>query len=502
MAELFSTTFPGSSLPGTMSTDHRLGGSHAVSGGNLTLTTAATAESYAIARQTTAVAMADGDTATVRYVSDTAGGTAVIALRTGTGDGLFLPNVSVNGSGQWYTRAFRISTGPGATRVTGASASTRPWVRFRRSGTSVVIETATDSAGLPGAWTTLDTWLDTDGLWVSSFAAVQVEVAAYTPTAAAQSLVISRIGVSSLLSTDLQLRFSAAGLTVDSAVMPVAAGGGGGATNILFQTTWSNALGNTEEAINDGTLVTRKWNNSGYCGRGDIMEVVSAATASSPRPGNVFRTYFRSGDGSGCGQLERLEMVGLGQSHYGRFFFNRRDRTYNGSIHNWAYQFVGNIQFVYFNPNAFSAAGWRVQVGLPGTFPFQDWGIQSSAGSDPLNPPWVLYDYDTWYLYEWHVEYLSGGTRFRFYPRLSTAAGTLLADASNFYQMATPSQGTATLQSWYNAGNDFPVVNATLHRNIGLGNEGRVGSPTTGTFYDVADYAIAADTWIGTAVLP
>lgn len=513
MADIFVTTFPGTTLPGTMSTDHRNGGSHAVSGGNLTLTTAASATSCAIARQTTAVAMADGDTATVRYVSDTAGGTTVIALRTGTGDGLFLPNVSVNGGGQWYTRAFRISTGPGATRVTGSSAATRPWVRFRRAGTSVVVETATDSAGSPGAWTTLDTWLDTDGLWVSSFAAVQVEVAAYTPTAAAQSLTISRIGVSSLNPTDLQLRFTAGALSIDSAVMPEAAGGGGLTT--LFASDWGTATGVLyPTAISDGGL----WDNQITCSRDDVLSVVTASSVDPTwtRSANLLRVNWATTE-SGCGAIQRLNAVGTGQSHYGRLFYRRVDRTYGLSLHNFSYNFLGTIQMVFFNPvvQPFGAAGvaadgWCWNHGGQGqTYPFDQWRCQSTTGTNPLSVPFAKFAYDAWFLYEWHWEYVTP-TTYRFRPRISsyntaTDTATLLFTAANMYPVDNPNG--ITLEAWLNAGNVFTITDrdpvlddAQLSRNIGIGNEGRVSHPLNTTMHYVADFKLGTGGWLGTSV--
>lgn len=285
-------------------------------------------------------------------------------------------------------------------------------------------------------------------------------------------------------------------------ILTAPAGAGGdpppSGPDVLFHSTWNTATGSSAAAVTDGSV----WDNPGYCSRDDVMSVVAAGTASSPRPGNVFRVQFQDGTGSGCGQVEKLNAVGQGQSHYGRMFFCRRDRTYDGSIHNFSYNFVGSIQHIFFIPNARSASGWRVGIGgLPEAFPYTYWNLQSGPGSDVFNPPYVLLDYDTWYLYEWHIEYRSGGARFRIYPRISTAAGVLLYDASSFYQMSTPTQGTYTLQQWYNDGNDFAVSDATLHRHVGIGNEGRTGSPSSGLFFDVADFALATGGWIGAAVL-
>jgi hypothetical protein len=270
---------------------------------------------------------------------------------------------------------------------------------------------------------------------------------------------------------------------------------------ILFHSTWDTATGFEDSALTDGGL----WNDPGYCGHvgsARVMEIVTAATASSPRPGNVFRTYFRYGDGSGCGQVEQENVVAAGQSHYGRLFFNRRNQTYGGSIHNFSYNFVGDIQHIFFIPNAEDENGWRFGMQNEGTFPLEYWNAQSGPGTDVFDPPYLLFDYDVWYRYEWFKEFRSSGTRYRIYPRLYDASGTLVLDASDVYQSSTPTQGTFTLQSWYDAGNDFLVADAALHRNIGIGNEGRTGSPTGGgLFYDVADFAIGTGDWLGDAIL-
>jgi len=173
MAEITNTGFPGSALPAALSSDHRTGASHTVGSGVLTLTATATAGSIAIVRQTTGVAMADGDTVTFQVVSADAFRLA-LTLRTASGDATFLPAVSNNGSDQYYSAYYRISSGMGGARVTGPTIASAPFLRFRRSGaTSMIAETA---ATYGGSYTVLDTFLESDGLWTATWTAGQAEM--------------------------------------------------------------------------------------------------------------------------------------------------------------------------------------------------------------------------------------------------------------------------------------------------------------------------------------
>jgi hypothetical protein len=502
MAELFSTTFPGSTLPGTMSSDHRLGGSHTVSGGNLTLTTAATAESYAIARQTTAVAMADGDTATVRFVSTTGSGVVAFSLRTNAADGTFIPSVSVNGGGNWFARVFRTSTGPGASLGTaGASATTSPWLRFRRSGTSCIAETAPDAAGSPGTWTTLYTWLAAEtGQWTSSFTTVQLEVAAYS-NAAINSAVISRLGVSSLLATDLQLRFTAGAATVDSAVMPVAAGGGGGGGSLLFAADWGTATGNSSTACTDGGYF------DSVTGTFVPLSVVTAAStpAAFSRTPNVLRITQRGSTISAT--MERTAAIPLNADIYGEFFVLNGGNT---SIHNHpiVHNTFGGFQCIPFGLTA-NASAWT---------PFINPQYNSSGGA--IGYPREIFAigqvgtagvatlaHNTWYRFRWRIQTISAGaagglSTYRIFPQVYSynnatpnTLGTLLYDASSYFQQDTTGAAGQTLQAWYDAGNSFGAVNSTLMRNIGVGQEGAAGATDTGLHWYVADMTIRDTGW-------
>jgi len=237
------------------------------------------------------------------------------------------------------------------------------------------------------------------------------------------------------------------------------------------------------------------WNDASYCGRNDILSVVPGASVGFTRSANVFAVATR-GD-NGCGFIQRRSFAPAGRSHWGRMYVRNDESQMGGSMHNFSYNFLGQIQLVFFNRQAYQG-GWSLDIrGLNAEFPFHMWTLQPGLGSNALNPPRIVLQNGVWYRYEWHMEFLNNNTRYRLWPRLYNAAGTLLYDASNFYQMSTPTQGTATLASWYGAGNSFVVRDLNLMTNIGLGNEGRVPSPNSGQFWYVGNFAMGTAGWIG-----
>lgn len=257
----------------------------------------------------------------------------------------------------------------------------------------------------------------------------------------------------------------------------------------LFASSWAAVAGSTEAAVTDGG----RWNEASYCGRGDILSVVSGASVGFSRAASVFAVAMR---GDGCGFIQRRGFAPAGTSHWGRMYFRNDETQMGGSMHNFSYNFLGDIQLVFFNRKAVPG-GWTLDFGANAPFPFTSWALQPGVGSNAFNPPRIVLQNGVWYRYEWHMEFLAGNTRYRLWPRVYNAAGTLLYDASNFYQQSTPTQGTATLASWYAAGNSFAVRNLSLMTNIGIGNEGRVPSPNNGQFWYVGNFAIGTAGWLG-----
>jgi hypothetical protein len=480
MAELFTATFPGSALPGTMSSDHRNGGSHVVSGGTLTVTGTSAANSVGAVRQTAAVTMADGDTVSIRLVSAGSASETALILRTGSGDTPFLASASVNSGGNWTSRIVRLGSGVGTVRATGASAASQPWLRFRRSGATLVLGTAPDVSGSPGSFTALDTFVDADALWDAVWTAVQVEVATFGNA----STVISRLGVSSLLSTDLQLRFTAGALSVDSAVMPVAAGGGG---SLVFRSRWDTALGNSEAAVRD--TGGDGWDTL-FCGVGTVAEVIANTGLGWTRTPNVLRMTQR---GAPCAQVEVANVVPASTTHWGRFYF-RDDESGTGYTHFSSYPALGSLELAIFARYAQPGGGQRhfINIYFGATYPHTQWSIGVEGVSGVAELPRGV-----WYRYEWEFRYITP-TTYRIFPRIYSMAGTLLFSEASFFRADYPGSGHS-LQTYYDAGNSFVVNDTARARTYGHGNHGPPGGPNNGESIYTADLAFSTAGWIGDA---
>lgn len=259
---------------------------------------------------------------------------------------------------------------------------------------------------------------------------------------------------------------------------------------LVFSSSWNTATGNTPTAVTDGGA----WNEHYPCSRSDVLDIVPGAPLGWTLSANVFRSNEIGNNA--CGAIQRTNAVPQSTTHWGRMYFRNDETQQSNSFHNFNYNFVGNIQWVFFNRKA-RVGGFEVDVRMPGTYPFISWRLLSGPGSNPLTPPVITLQNGTWYRYEWQVEYISS-TNMRFWPRIYTMTGTEpLYTASDFYQSDTPNAGTATLASWYAAGNSFVVPSLSLARHIGIGNEGRATTTLPGEKWYVANFAISTAGWIG-----
>ena len=258
---------------------------------------------------------------------------------------------------------------------------------------------------------------------------------------------------------------------------------------VLFASSWNTATGNSQAAVTDGGA----FNDYYSCSRSDVLSVVSGAALGWTRSPNILRVT-EVGNGA-CGAVQRTQAVPVSTTHWGRMYFRNDETTQDNSMHNFSYRFVGSIQLIWFNRRA-TAQGFQLDVRMPAAYPFNTWRLQTSAGTNPLSPPLVHLRNGTWYRYEWQLEYVSA-TRVRFWPRVYTDAGVLLHDASNFYQLDAPTSGTATLASWYAAGNTFAVADLNLIRDIGVGNEGRAADTRPGQSWYIANFAMSTTGWLG-----
>jgi uncharacterized repeat protein (TIGR01451 family) len=268
---------------------------------------------------------------------------------------------------------------------------------------------------------------------------------------------------------------------------------------LVFSSDWSNATGNTEGAIADGG----RWDQLFWCGRDDIMFSVPGSTVNWTASSNVMQVRLQGVNG--CRAIQRARAVPARTTHWGRMYIRNDETQFGESHHNFSYNFAAPIQAVFFNRRAnANGTGWNLNFWMrngPGngfTYPVNTWIAQNREGGPEQ---FMTFAHRIWYRYEWQVEYLPGGTRFRFWPRIYDMAGNLLADYRNFYHLDTANLGLEpsfnTLEQWYNLGNAFAVDDAELMRNIGIGNEGRLNTPNNGQAWYVANFAISTQGWIG-----
>jgi hypothetical protein len=288
----------------------------------------------------------------------------------------------------------------------------------------------------------------------------------------------------------------------------------GAGVELLFQSTWGTATGSSENALQDGGL----WPTFGGCAGNayDVLTVVEGSALGWTRTPNVFRTTMRGGSGEMCGAIYREPALPASTTHWGRMYFRSDEDEWSGAGHNYSYNFQGDIHCVFFNHKGYEA-GWNPDVnvkydheGLLWTdrFPgerINKWRLKSAPGGITPTENDILLDHQTWYRYEWMIEYLTA-TTWRFYPRIYSPAGALLYDTNDYYMIAE----STTLQNWYDTngasgpegestGGVFgmhPTEGIARMRNLGIGNEGRPG-PDTGKHWYTADFALSLDGWIG-----
>jgi hypothetical protein len=306
--------------------------------------------------------------------------------------------------------------------------------------------------------------------------------------------------------TQLGLRITAGGTTVDLAPLPLRVGGGGGGS-LLARMTWP-VLGNESAQLRDSTNAT-PFNSFIDCSTPAslVMNVVTAASASLPSwpTTNALRLTARGQTNCGNVQWNPGSPLGLSQSHYGRLWFNVQTgfRDNHGIAYNCCTGFGGPIQFVPLSIDP--AAGGptpsikpsRNGAGTGLGYPFNIW-VPGTPGSGANS---FACTSGATYRYEWRIEYLNT-LAFRMYPRLYNAAGTLLFDVNSYYMVdQTPGVGAngVTLAAWYAAGNSFGMSSADLGSRFSIGHEGPFGSADTGAHWFIGDVAFDDADWIGTA---
>lgn len=193
MAEVISDGFAGSALAGVWEDISTGSGDVTVAGGTLTLVSSV-ADERALVRLVTPVAsMADGDTFTVEAV-DTGGGQFLGGVYLGfDGDSgtLFMPGVAWNGVRFTFGYFRRDTPGFGA-GATNAPTDGKTFARLRRSGSTLICETA---ATYGGTYTTIVTLTSADGYWgFASFAGARPYLYANKVDTCTATIVLASLG--------------------------------------------------------------------------------------------------------------------------------------------------------------------------------------------------------------------------------------------------------------------------------------------------------------------
>lgn len=284
-------------------------------------------------------------------------------------------------------------------------------------------------------------------------------------------------------------------VTVDGIALsdtPIITTAGGGA-GLIADIQWDTTTGTSDNAITDGNNAVPF--NDLYCGatRANVMEVVTGVSG-SPTTNCLRITQRGSANCGNAGWTAAVSPIAASTSHYGRVYFRvSANFTMN---HGVSYKVTGTIEIVPFkvegdaNGARFGPAPARDGENVSLSYPYYAWypGIESGAGDQEVA-------LDTWYRYEWFIQYTSADN-YRIYPRLYNAAGTLLYDADTYYPV-NASPATESLTDYYAAGNVFGVVSTANAREFAVGYEGPGGAPDNSATLHLAALAFSTAGWIG-----
>jgi uncharacterized protein YjdB len=279
---------------------------------------------------------------------------------------------------------------------------------------------------------------------------------------------------------------------------------------LVFHSAWNHEIGSHNDALMDGPgSSTWRWDEFFCSSRHNVLDVVPGSQVAWTRTPHVFRIEHTGRDGD-CGAIQERDAVPAQTTHWGRLYFQSDMASWGGAMHNFSYNFVGDIQAVFFRPNG-GPDGWRVGFGsdyAPGGVHWSntnDWNLQTgwllkTGPGNPTDPadatgrsdPRAIHlPHGEWFRYEWMIEYVTPSS-WRLWPRIYGPDGALLYDADDFYPLW---HGSESLREWYEAGGAHGYSRAELMRHLGLGTEGRSGGSQA--FWYVADFGISLEGWIG-----
>jgi hypothetical protein len=267
---------------------------------------------------------------------------------------------------------------------------------------------------------------------------------------------------------------------------------------VVFASNWATApLGTSDQAITDNGRWTRT-----FCGMfPDLLRVVDDVVPPNTNLTRSLRTVQRGADG--CRAVQVDAFVPRATSWYLRFYFRNDDTQPNGDH-------VSKIETTAYRPLTFirkysSAEGYRLSMFLAGggrSYPISEWFIYDRSTRQR-----VQLRLREWYRLEYFVEYIdpvNHPERFRLWPRVYDAQGTLLYDHNDFFmndafQATFDGRNDWSLASWYQAGRYMIFDNLDHARNFMVGNNGQTQPVATNLPWYFAGVEIRTDRWAGPA---
>lgn len=266
----------------------------------------------------------------------------------------------------------------------------------------------------------------------------------------------------------------------------------------LFVSNWDTAIGNTQEAIDDGGAWDMLWcSGTPSPNMFDIMTVVPGSDVGWTLTDNVLRITQRGA--SGCANVETTNSIEPGTDFYVRFYVRNDDPTAL-NFHPVTLNCCGDIQAVLWS--RFSEQdGYRPGFG----FGTDDYPTNRWHPGDPAEPGSDLLPYGVWHRFELHVEFVDDFD-VQIHPRIYGPDGELIADESTIVNVDYDPNvaGHSTLEQWYADGNVVSFTDLELASHFGLGTEGSQGADDTCpdgetgcTYWYYAGVEIRDDTWPG-----
>ena len=258
---------------------------------------------------------------------------------------------------------------------------------------------------------------------------------------------------------------------------------------IVFESSWTTALGNSRKAVTDGG----RWDQLSDFGGGRILSVVDGGPSGYV---NALRVTQEGATG-GAAYLQRNNFLASGRDFYVRYYM-RNDDVNTGSYDHIVSAFFAPVPPVSLFYMQKSAAGgsWRVMISSYGyECPNDHYPI--NAWESPIGLPLAN---GVWYRFEYYIHFTTT-SRIQFHLRVYDAAGSLILSDADFRQLDYGSatwrgRSDWTLASYYAAGYDA-CIDPRKMTDFGMGNNAQAGTTNTGLYWYYAGVQIRTDRWPG-----